>query len=585
MDMELSLEEMLLKQKETGSHYTPTGLADVIARRMIREWNPVDQAADLPVRVLDPACGDGELLLSFNRIGRLEGYSNFELIGVDEEKKSIEQAELRLQDIGANGAEFITGDFLEMVHVYGNWSLFEENNIVLDPVDLVIANPPYVRTQILGSDRAQKLAEMFNLKGRVDLYHAFLVAMTLQLKPGGLLGVITSNKYLTTKGGESLRQFLQENYEIIEIMDLGDTKLFSAAVLPSIFIGRRKMWKDEALSSTANFYKIYEETKPVDLDHCNQADSIFEVLESTVSGTYRIADKVYSMSVGKLIIPESPKDPWVMATHEELSWIARVREQAYGTIEDLCSVKVGIKTTADNVFIKEAWGELPAEIRPEPEVLKPLFSTEHAAKWRPLERVPEQKILYTHESLKGKRKVIDFNLYPHAMAYLETHKEQLAGRDYVRKAKRNWYEIWVPQNPDLLDGPKLIFPDISPEPKFFYEDSGCYVDGNCYWIIPKEDEHEHEDLLFLILGISNTRFMTNFHDIAFQNKLYAGRRRYLTQYVSKYPVPDPSSEYAGKIVQLVRELVFHAPGEERIMEIEGQLEHWTALAFGGEPLE
>jgi hypothetical protein len=45
---------------------------------------------------------------------------------------------------------------------------------------------------------------------------------------------------LSTKSGESVRKFLNENYEILEIIDLGDTKLFDAAVLPAIFIGRKK---------------------------------------------------------------------------------------------------------------------------------------------------------------------------------------------------------------------------------------------------------------------------------------------------------------------------------------------------------
>ncbi len=80
--------------------------------------------------------------------------------------------------------------------------------------DIVIANPPYVHTQILGSEKAQKIAKRFNLKGRVDLYYPFLIAMTNVLKKGGLLGVITSNRYLFTKSGETIRKFLLENYEL-----------------------------------------------------------------------------------------------------------------------------------------------------------------------------------------------------------------------------------------------------------------------------------------------------------------------------------------------------------------------------------
>jgi type I restriction-modification system DNA methylase subunit len=127
-----------------------------------------------------------------------------------------------------------------------------------DLSDIIIANPPYVRTQILGTKKAQELAKRFNLTGRVDLYYPFLIAMTNVLKEGGLIGVITSNRYLFTKSGESIRKFLLDNYEILEVIDLGDTKLFEAAVLPAIFIGRKKSGRKN-ISDPSLFARIYEE--------------------------------------------------------------------------------------------------------------------------------------------------------------------------------------------------------------------------------------------------------------------------------------------------------------------------------------
>ncbi|RYD01722.1 hypothetical protein N752_29545 [Desulforamulus aquiferis] len=78
--------------------------------------------------------------------------------------------------------------------------------------------------------------------------------------------------------------------------------------------------------------------------------------------------------------------------------------------------------------------------------------------------------------------------------------------------------------------------------------------------------------------------MTKYHDIAFQNKLYSGRRRYLTQYVKKYPIPDPGSEFSIRLVELARELVFNENTPQRVLEIETLIEEQTALAFGVEPL-
>ena len=122
--------------------------------------------------------------------------------------------------------------------------------------------------------------------------------------------------------------------------------------------------------------------------------------------------------------------------------------------------------------------------------------------------------------------------------------------------------------------PKLVFPDISSEPCFFYDDSGAVVNGNCYWITV--DGPHDQDLLFLLQGLANSSLMTRYHDLVFNNKLYSGRRRYLTQYVSKYPVPDLNSDAADRILEIARSLVLdgHYP------DLENDLEAAVADAFG-----
>ena len=120
------------------------------------------------------------------------------------------------------------------------------------------------------------------------------------------------------------------------------------------------------------------------------------------------------------------------------------------------------------------------------------------------------------------------------------------------KAGRKWYEYWVPQNPFLWDMPKVVFPDISVKPRFCYDESGAIVNGNCYWICSQTEEERK--LLLLIEGVANSEVMMRYHDLCFNNKLYSGRRRYLTQYIEQYPMPNPQSEYAQDIVRLVENI-------------------------------
>src|SRR5690554_4000728 len=240
--------------KNTGATFTPRELAVFLAERIAfytqSKYN----------RVLDPACGEGELLIAMGELLN-EKAIDFSLTGYDANEQYLSITKDRLLSFEKQKAKLIHKDFLQSVDVSSvcnTPSLFDKSLVstVNNSFDIVIANPPYVRTQILGTEQAQNLARKYNLKGRVDLYYPFLMAMTESLKEDGIIGVITSNRYLSTKSGESVRKFLSENYEILELIDLGDTKLFDAAVLPAIFIGKKKRLKSP---SPANFVKIYEE--------------------------------------------------------------------------------------------------------------------------------------------------------------------------------------------------------------------------------------------------------------------------------------------------------------------------------------
>ena len=192
-----------------------------------------------------------------------------------------------------NDSQFYNEDFLA---VCPNYQDLFSTNLKREFADLIIANPPYVRTQVLGAEKAQQLAKDFNLTGRVDLYYPFFMAMTNALKIGGILGVITSNRYICTKSGSDIRKFLLENYHVLEVIDLGDTKLFDAAVLPAIFIGIKKK-PSEKSEITPKYTSIYE-TAPT--DNAKLAKSIFEVLNDDKAGVFNVNGSFFELKKGIL---------------------------------------------------------------------------------------------------------------------------------------------------------------------------------------------------------------------------------------------------------------------------------------------
>lgn len=519
--------------KHTGATFTPRELADYLSGKIMTHLGTGK------IKVLDPACGDGELLVSIGK--KLSSVNiEFTLAGFDASDHYLELANDRMLQFGIENTALV-----------------------------------HVRTQILGTDQAQELAKKFNLKGRVDLYYPFLIAMTESLKEGGILGVITSNRYLSTKSGESVRKYLSENYEILEVIDLGDTKIFDAAVLPAIFIGRKCKSKKPSL---AKFLKIYEELNGYK-GHLIAVNNVYEALSSGESGYFTTGARRYKKSEGILKYNISSTSIWEMYSGQESKWVSKIDAAAICSVGDCFKVRVGIKTTADKIFISDKWNDLGND-KPEDALLKELISQENIEPWSATDKL-KLKVLYPHYSINGVKHTIEIDEYPNAKKYLFNHKDKLTSRKYLIDAGRKWYEIWVPHRPEYWNFPKLVFPDISPYPRFYFDTGGKIVNGNCYWIVGMGNNDSEK--LLLIQGIANSKLMTKYHDLVFNNKLYSGRRRYFTQYVEKYPLPDFSSNVAKEIVVIVKKLN-QSLDKETIKELEFQLEVKVAESFGVEPV-
>lgn len=564
-------EVSLTRRKRTGAHYTPTRLAQFVANKILENFDIPD--LNSTIEVLDPACGDGELLIALVESWSNESRNRLNLIGIDSDRIAFQNVRHRVRNVGVNSIDLRKEDFLDRVRTELK-SAQPLPGSLLESVDVIIANPPYVRTQVLGAKKAKKLASDFNLSGRVDLYHAFIVAMKHCLKANGILGVITSNRFIATKSGSRVRELLANDFEILDLYDLGDTKLFEAAVLPAVIVARRRHAPLFRGTQTTRFLKIYETLEKTFSD---EAGNVCAAITKRDDRIVRVGRDNFRVTVGTVDVPLSGKDPWIMVSDNEREWLRRIHRSSKYELSDLTTVRVGVKTTANRVFIRNDWNDLSEVCTPESSLLYPLISASNAKKWKAKsEPKASPKILYPHYADNGDRGVIRLDDYPRAKAYFEKHREILQSREYLSKSNRQWYEIWVPQDPSVWDQPKIVFPDISPVPSFMYDISGAIVDGNCYWMTFDADE---EDWLFLILGITNSELMTRFHDLSFNNKLYSGRRRYLTQYVAKYPLPDIQCLAAKRVIDNVKRILHGGLSENEKIVLEANIETAVMAAY------
>ena len=516
-------------QKRHGRHYTPPELAGFLARR---------GAARIPagkkLRILDPACGDGELLLSAAGEAAQRGHEVIELAGLDLDPAAIGLARRRLAGVPVP----VSLSVRDFIRVPGEGP-------PLGRFDLIITNPPYVRTQVLGAEVSRQLAARFQLHGRIDLTHAFVAAMRQLLAPGGVIALLCSNRFLSTRAGLNTRRLLGDGYLLHEVYDLGDTKLFGAAVLPAIVVGERRGDRPGA-DPPARFTRIYEASRGG--APAGRHASVLAALDHGEDGRVAVGARTFVIETGELV-KDGPRDPWRLGRGSDARWFADVMAGCWKTYGEMAKIRVGIKTTADAVFIREDWDDLPEDERPEPQLLLPLITHGGARAWR-VSPAPGAKVLYPYDLTADRRRVLPLAGYPRAGAYLAGHEQRLRGRRYVADAGRAWYEIWVPQRPALWGKPKLVFPDISEKPRFAIDSSGAVVNGDCYWI--SCEDLPSMDLAYLMLAVANSSLGVRFYDIACGNRLYSGKRRWITQYVAKLPLPDPATVPARRAAALAR---------------------------------
>ncbi len=559
--------ENVTKQKADGATYTPQLLADFVSSEIIKAAEYITEM-DV-INIFDPAIGDGQLLDSLLAHLPQRESKTIHVYGYETDKNALNNAiatlsakypsitlHLKLEDFLSHVLECYGAH--DQIGLFGNDTPLK--------YDLIIANPPYVRTQILGADKAKILAKEFGLTGRVDLYYAFIIGMSMVLQSQGVAGVIVSNRFMTTKSGNAVRKAILDRYNLLKVWDFGDTKLFDAAVLPAVLVAHGVNGTE---TKEPIFTSIYATEETTEVQAANPIEAL------ATDGVVGLEDgRVFKVQHGILDSGESRDSIWRISTGLSNDWLSTVKAHTWKVFRDIGKIRVGVKTTADKVFIRSDWqvateGDLP-------ELLRPLITHHVARQYKAAKPKKDTQILYPHEVINGVRRSVDITQYPNSGKYLQSHRERLEGREYVIEAGRKWYEIWVPQDPGAWDSTKLVFRDISEKPTFWIDESGAVVNGDCYWLI---SEGGKTDLIWLAAAVANSTFIESFYDYSFCNKLYAGRRRFITQYVEKFPLPDPSSACAKNIVAMAK-TIYDRIDSEDIEDLKCQLDSMVWQAFG-----
>lgn len=576
-------------RKTLGVHYTPDSIVDYIARQTLA---PLIKHPDsfLQIKILDPACGSGLFLLkAFDILAEQwkQQFGHFTdadarhviencLFGIDIDENAVHAAKkyLAAKIFDENQREMlklniIAHDALSLKRNQQTQLNIDKNDELtcFDGLkfDCIIGNPPYVRIQNTSGQKKQLQSLYQTAQGRFDLSNLFIELAEFFLKEEGRLGFIISNKILTTTATKSLRHFLTTHFSIEEIIDLSDTKLFNAAILPLILIAQKTL-NNETNILYAHITQINFPTIPV--HPVNDLLKFLAGLNTVSESTVEYNQKCFQINRFYTQLP-SQQTTWTFHPQAEQRILQKLKQHASLTLEQLSEkISVGLKTTADSVFIKPMTQIFITRHQFESQLIFPVLESENVRRWRcdwQLEK--DLSVLYPYIEIDNKVFPIDLIDYPHVANYLQKHYDQLAGRVYLQQARRQWYEIWVHHAPESFRQRKIVTPDISAHNCFAIDEQAFFVNGTCFFIILKQN-----NLTFYqaILGLLNSSVIEYFHKICNSNTLYAKRFRYWTSYVKHYPIPKKlldSTELQMRLAQNTAQLT-QTTNQEEITVLE-----------------
>ncbi len=411
------------QRREHGAFYTPAPLVNFVTRLVLQPWLG-DSAGMLttPVAltILDPAAGDGRFLRCADALLRGCGHVAPTLIGIERDAPTAAT----------------TGAALPAATIHCNEALLDAPTLPL--VDIVLGNPPYVRSMLLRQRDPvlwQRLRKRFAATsvGEWDVYGAFLEKALQWVRPGGRVGMVVPSRWLTAQFASGLRAHVGAHVETI--VDFGSQQLFAdATTYIAVVVMQRK--PDDATAHASDVA-----VQSVAVAH-HQAE------------TWTLA-AVPRQSLANVAAP------WPLRSTPPMN-IGTL------TLGDVADVVKGVGTNADSIFVVEPVATEGAltQVRTAAGRLVWLESAALQLVWRGRDvgqAAPVRCCIFPYQNgvlIEPAAMAADF---PLLTTYFDEHRAALQMRERGRFTGPTFYCFGRPQNFAFLLSPlaKVVVPDVT----------------------------------------------------------------------------------------------------------------------------
>lgn len=469
-------------KKHTGSYYTPEYLSNFIVRRISKLLTIQDK-----ISILEPSVGDGSFLKSIDRLKLLTKYNNINITALDINQDELNKAEKVLSHLNYNKS-FECCDFLA----------YSKNT--QDRYNLIIGNPPYIKKNRLNESQISICQEIhqeakLSTNSIKNIWTAFFVKSMQLLDENGILAFVLPAELLQVKFAEELRNYIQTQFERIEIYTFSNL-LFECKGQDTIVLIGIKQSNKQGL-----FYANIED----------------KVLDNNTD---------YKLEIKNALVNTNVKWTHHTLNSDELTFLHKIKMELKN-INQYCDSKPGIVTAANQFFIINEETESQYGLK---KYTLPILQKSSFANGS----VIFSKSDYEHLVLSGKpSKIISFkdndfdDFDDRIKSYLSIGEKNKINQRYKCKIRENWFVI--PNISTVPDG--FFFKRCHNYPKLLKNEANVLVTDSAYKIIMFEDFTINQ----LIYSFYNSLTLT-FAEL--EGRYYGGGVLELTpQEFKKLPIP------------------------------------------------
>jgi hypothetical protein len=388
--------------------------------------------------------------------------------------------------------------------------------------DIVIGNPPYIRHEHIRDLKPALQGHFECYTGTADLYVYFYERGFQLLADDGVLTYISSNKYFRSAYGEKLRAFLGTRSTIRQLVDFGDTPVFSSIAYPSIIVFEKRPPDGNQTRALTWQPGLALEEFP----------SIF------AASSFLLAQKELTAS------------GWCLESSDALLLLEKLRKAGPPLGEYVHGhFYRGILTGLNEAFVvdRATRDRLIAEDPASADLLKPFLRGRDIKRWQVnyadlylirIESSENVRHPWSGKAAAAAEKVFA-STYPAIYQHMRPLRAALIERDdqghffWELRSCAYWSEF---------ERPKIVYPDIAQCPQFAFDPRGYYL-ANTSYLLPTDDKW--------LLGVLNSRLVFWFY-IRLSSQIQGGFVRYIAQYVTQIPIRSgPAVGPIGAAVQQI----------------------------------